>query len=35
MATVYRGYDPMFEREVAVKIMPREFLKRRLVPRAL
>ncbi|MBI5349779.1 MAG: protein kinase [Chloroflexi bacterium] len=27
MATVYRGYDPMFEREVAVKIMPREFLK--------
>lgn len=27
MATVYRGYDPIFEREVAVKIMPREFLK--------
>src|SRR3990172_13249424 len=27
MATVYRGYDPMFEREVAIKIMPREFLK--------
>ena len=26
MATVYRGYDPMFEREVAVKLMPREFL---------
>ena len=26
MATVYRGYDPRFEREVAVKILPPELL---------
>jgi serine/threonine protein kinase len=26
MATVYRAYDPSFDREVAVKILPREFL---------
>jgi serine/threonine protein kinase len=26
MATVYRAYDPRFEREVAVKVLPREFL---------
>jgi serine/threonine-protein kinase len=26
MATVYRGYDPSFEREVAIKVLPREFL---------
>jgi serine/threonine-protein kinase len=26
MATVYRAYDPSFEREVAIKILPREFL---------
>jgi len=26
MATVYRGYDPLFEREVAVKVLPREML---------
>jgi serine/threonine protein kinase len=26
MATVYRGYDPRFEREVAVKVLPRELL---------
>lgn len=26
MATVYRAYDPMFEREVAVKILPRELM---------
>jgi serine/threonine-protein kinase len=26
MATVYRGYDPRFEREVAVKVLPREML---------
>ncbi len=26
MATVYRGYDPRFQREVAVKVLPREFL---------
>jgi serine/threonine protein kinase/ABC-type branched-subunit amino acid transport system substrate-binding protein len=26
MATVYRGYDPRFERDVAVKVLPREFL---------
>jgi len=26
MATVYRAYDPSFEREVAVKVLPREFL---------
>ena len=26
MATVYRAYDPSFEREVALKVLPREFL---------
>jgi serine/threonine-protein kinase len=26
MATVYRAYDPLFEREVAVKVLPREML---------
>ncbi len=26
MATVYLAYDPTFEREVAVKVLPREFL---------
>ena len=26
MATVYRAYDPSFEREVAIKLLPREFL---------
>ena len=26
MATVYRAYDPRFEREVAVKVLPRELL---------
>jgi serine/threonine protein kinase len=26
MATVYHGYDPRFEREVAVKVLPRELL---------
>ena len=26
MATVYRGFDPRFKREVAIKILPREFL---------
>lgn len=26
MATVYRAYDPVFEREVAIKILPRELL---------
>ncbi|MCX6066321.1 MAG: serine/threonine-protein kinase, partial [Chloroflexi bacterium] len=26
MATVYKAYDPRFEREVAVKILPREML---------
>src|SRR3972149_1213103 len=26
MATVYRGYDPQVRREVAVKVLPREFL---------
>jgi len=26
MATVYRAWDPSFEREVAVKVLPREFL---------
>lgn len=26
MATVYRGYDPRFEREVAVKVLPPEML---------
>jgi len=26
MATVYRAYDPMFEREVAVKVLPQELM---------
>ena len=26
MATVYHAYDPRFERDVAIKVMPREFL---------
>jgi eukaryotic-like serine/threonine-protein kinase len=26
MATVYKAYDPRFEREVAVKVLPREML---------
>src|SRR5574342_536965 len=26
MATVYKGYDPRFEREVAIKVLPRELL---------
>lgn len=26
MATVYRAYDPRFEREVAIKVLPREML---------
>ena len=26
MATVYQAYDPSFDREVAVKVLPREFL---------
>ncbi len=26
MATVYRAYDPSFEREVAIKVLPRELL---------
>jgi serine/threonine-protein kinase len=26
MATVFRGFDPRFKREVAVKLLPREFL---------
>lgn len=26
MATVYRAYDPSFDREVAIKVLPREFL---------
>jgi len=26
MATVYRGYDPRFDREVAIKVLPRDFL---------
>ncbi|MEK7327405.1 MAG: serine/threonine-protein kinase, partial [Chloroflexota bacterium] len=26
MATVYRGYDPQVKREVAIKVLPREFL---------
>ena len=26
MATVYRGYDPRFEREVAIKVLPSEML---------
>src|SRR5579859_5812518 len=26
MATVYRAYDPSFKREVAVKVLPAEFL---------
>ncbi len=26
MATVYRAYDPMFEREVALKILPKEMM---------
>lgn len=26
MAKVYRGYDPRFEREVAIKVLPRDFM---------
>lgn len=26
MATVFRGFDPRFKREVAIKVLPREFL---------
>ncbi len=26
MATVYRAYDPSFDREVAIKVLPREFM---------
>ena len=26
MATVYRAYDPLFEREVAVKVLKKELL---------
>src|SRR5512147_18788 len=26
MATVYRGFDPRFRREIAIKMLPREFL---------
>ena len=26
MATVYKAHDPLFEREVAVKVLPREML---------
>lgn len=26
MATVYHAYDPLFERDVAIKVLPREFL---------
>jgi serine/threonine protein kinase len=26
MATVYRGFDPRFKRDVAIKVLPREFL---------
>ena len=26
MATVYRGHDPRFKRDVAIKLLPREFL---------
>ncbi|MBK9206889.1 MAG: protein kinase [Anaerolineales bacterium] len=26
MATVYRAYDPSFEREVAIKVLPREMM---------
>ncbi len=26
MATVFRAYDPFFKREVALKVLPREFL---------
>ena len=26
MATVYKAYDPSFDREVAIKVLPREFL---------
>jgi serine/threonine-protein kinase len=29
MATVYHAYDPRFEREVAIKVLPREFLHER------
>ena len=26
MATVYHAYDPRFKRDVAIKVLPREFL---------